>query len=120
MVVGDGINDSLAFANSLMGVALKNTNEIALLSADVVLTNNNLFKILDLFILSKNTLKQIKQNILISLLTSIFFFVISFGIIPGIKPTSLWIILSMFMNLLLIIVNSKKAIIKEVAIPNKK
>ena len=120
MVVGDGLNDSLAFANASMGVALMNTNELALLSSDVVLTTNNLFKILDILILSKNTLKQIKQNIWISVLTSIFFFIISIGFISTIKPTPLWIIFSMGMNLLLITVNSKKSIIKEVVISRKK
>ncbi len=120
MVVGDGLNDSLAFANASMGVALMNTNELALLSSDVVLTTNNLFKILDILILSKNTLKQIKQNIWISVLTSIFFFIISIGFISTIKPTPLWIIFSMVMNLLLITVNSKKSIIKEVVISHKK
>ena len=120
MVVGDGTNDALAFANASIGVALKSPNELALLSADVVLTTNNLFKILDIILLSKNTLKQIKQNICISLLSSIFFFAMSFGLIANIKPTPLWMIFGMMMNLLLILVNSKKAIIKEVVIPKRK
>ncbi len=120
MVVGDGVNDALAFANAKMGVALKNSNEISLLSSDVVLTTNNLFKILDIFILSKNTLKQIKQNICISLVTSFIFFILSIGIIPTIKATPLWILFGMVMNLLLITVNSKKSIIKEVVIAHKK
>ena len=120
MVVGDGTNDALAFANASIGVALKSPNELALLSADVVLTTNNLFKVLDIILLSKNTLKQIKQNICISLLSSIFFFSMSFGLIANIKPTPLWMIFGMMMNLLLILVNSKKAIIKEVVIPKKK
>ena len=120
MVVGDGTNDALAFANASIGVALKSPNELALLSADVVLTTNNLFKILDIILLSKNTLKQIKQNICISLLSSIFFFSMSFGLIANIKPTPLWMIFGMMMNLLLILVNSKKAIIKEVVIPKRK
>ena len=120
MVVGDGTNDALAFANASIGVALKSPNELALLSADVVLTTNNLFKVLDIILLSKNTLKQIKQNICISLLSSIFFFSMSFGLIANIKPTPLWMIFGMMMNLLLILVNSKKAIIKEVVIPKRK
>ena len=120
MVVGDGTNDALAFANASIGVALKSPNELALLSADVVLTTNNLFKVLDIILLSKNTLKQIKQNICISLLSSIFFFSMSFGLIANIKPTPLWMIFGMIMNLLLILVNSKKAIIKEVVIPKRK
>ena len=120
MVVGDGTNDALAFANASIGVALKSPNELALLSADVVLTTNNLFKVLDIILLSKNTLKQIKQNICISLLSSIFFFAMSFGLIANIKPTPLWMIFGMMMNLLLILVNSKKAIIKEVVIPKRK
>ena len=63
MMCGDGINDSPALASSNVGVSVNNATEIAMDSSDVILTKNNLKSIINLINISKNTIKNIKQNL---------------------------------------------------------
>lgn len=63
MMVGDGINDSPALASADIGVSVSNGTDIAMNSADVILVNDNISKILNLFLISKKTVKNIKQNL---------------------------------------------------------
>ena len=63
MMVGDGINDSPALASADIGVSVSSGTDIAMNSADVILMNDNISKILDLFTISKNAIKNIKQNL---------------------------------------------------------
>lgn len=53
MMCGDGINDSPALAISNIGVSVNSGTDIAMDSADVILTNNNLFNIISLINISK-------------------------------------------------------------------
>ena len=63
MMCGDGINDSPALAISDIGVSVNSGTDIAMDSADVILTNNNLNSIIKLINISKKTIKNIKQNL---------------------------------------------------------
>lgn len=63
MMCGDGINDSPALASSDIGVSVNSGTDIAMDSSDVILMKNDLNKILDLITISKNTIKNIKQNL---------------------------------------------------------
>ena len=63
MMCGDGINDSPALAISNIGVSVNSGTDIAMDSADVILTNNNLNSIIKLINISKKTIKNIKQNL---------------------------------------------------------
>ena len=60
---GDGINDSVSLVNADIGIAISNGTDISINSADVVLMNDNLMKVIDLIDLSKNTVRIIKQNL---------------------------------------------------------
>ena len=63
MMCGDGINDSPALATADIGVSIKSGTDIAMDSADVILTRNDLDSIIKLINISKKTIKIIKQNL---------------------------------------------------------
>lgn len=63
MMCGDGINDSPALATANIGVSVNSGTDIAMDSSDVILTKNNLGSILNLINISKNTVRNIKQNL---------------------------------------------------------
>ena len=63
MMCGDGINDSVSLVTADIGVSVSNGTDIAINSANVVLINDNIEKILELIEISKKTVKNIKQNL---------------------------------------------------------
>lgn len=63
MMCGDGINDSVALANSDIGISVNSGTDIAMDSSSVILTNNNLNSIINLINISTKTIKNIKQNL---------------------------------------------------------
>ena len=63
MMVGDGINDSVALKTGDLGIAVGNGTDIAIDSADVVLTSESLKGIVITSRLGKKAVKIIKQNL---------------------------------------------------------
>ena len=63
MMCGDGINDSVALANSDIGISVNSGTDIAMDSSSAILTNNNLNSIINLINISTKTIKNIKQNL---------------------------------------------------------
>lgn len=66
MMVGDGINDAVSLITANIGVALSSGTDIANNSADVILMNNNLINIINMFHISKKTITNIKQNLFLA------------------------------------------------------
>lgn len=67
MMVGDGVNDSIAFQGAELSVAVSGSMEVALKSADVVFLKEGLESIPHLQEISRRTRNLIYQNLMISL-----------------------------------------------------
>ena len=106
LMVGDGINDATSLVCADIGVALKNSIDIPTAASDIIITNNNLFKLLDLFHVGKSTTKLLKENVFLSIVPSILLFVLAIGVIPKIKINSVIIIIGLFISFILVLLNT--------------
>ncbi|QQG46721.1 MAG: heavy metal translocating P-type ATPase metal-binding domain-containing protein [Candidatus Azosocius agrarius] len=108
MMVGDGINDILAFKISQIAVAMGEGTDLAKISADVTLLNNNLLLLPDAIKISIKTNKIIKQNIVWAIFYNLIGLIISF--FGFIEPY--FSVFIMFFSSLLVVLNSLRLLKK--------
>ena len=108
MMVGDGINDALALTSSSIGVSINGSSDIALDVSDVVLMNDNLFKIIDLIETSKKTIKIIKENLFWAFFYNLLMIPIAVGILSpfGINMSPMFGSIFMTISSLTVVLNS--------------
>jgi len=102
VMVGDGVNDSVALATSDVSIAMGNSADISLSVSDIVLLNSKLKSLKDAFLISKKTYKHIKQNLLFSLFYNAV--TIPLAILGYVIP--LFAALSMSLSSLIVVFNS--------------
>ncbi|MEE3344910.1 MAG: heavy metal translocating P-type ATPase, partial [Bacilli bacterium] len=108
MMVGDGINDAPSLASATIGVSVNSGTDIAGDSADVILMQDDLSKIVSLFNISKKTVRIIKQNLFWSFIYNIFMIPLAIGLLKplGLAITPMIASISMTISSLCVVFNS--------------
>ncbi len=102
VMVGDGINDSIALAKSDIAIAMGSGADIAIDVSDVVVLNDSLKTLNRAFVISKKVLRTIKENLGFSLIYNIV--VLPLAIFGYVNP--LFAALAMSLSSLVVVSNS--------------
>jgi len=110
VMIGDGINDTLALSKADISIAMGSGADIALSVSDIVILNNSLKSIKYSFYISKRTFKFIKQNLAISLIYNSITVPIAIAgyVVPFVAS------ISMSISSLLVVGNSMRIKVKDI------
>ena len=108
MMVGDGINDAPSLASSTIGVSINGGTDIAGDSADVILMQDDLSKIIPLFHISRKTIRIIKENLFWAFIYNLLMIPIAMGFFKkyGIQISPMFASIAMIISSLTVVLNS--------------
>lgn len=78
--IGDGINDALAIKAANIGVSLNSSSDIAIKQSDIILLNNDLQSLATALSLSRQTIRNIKENLSLAFVYNVCAIPIAVGI----------------------------------------
>ena len=108
MMIGDGINDSIALSKASVGVAIASGTDVAANSSDLVLAKHNLMDVVNAMNLSKLTFRIIKQNLFWALIYNVITIPIAAGVFSfiGLKLTPMIASICMSFSSLFVVTNA--------------
>ena len=108
MMIGDGINDSIALSKADVGVGILSGTSVAANSSDLVLAKHNLLDVVNAISLGKMTFRIIKQNLFWALVYNIITIPIAAGIFSfiGLKLTPMIASICMSLSSLFVVTNA--------------
>ena len=80
MMIGDGINDSIALSKATIGVAIASGTDVAANSSDLVLARHDLMDVVAAMQLGKKTFKIIKENLFWALIYNVITIPVAAGV----------------------------------------
>lgn len=104
-MVGDGINDSPALKTATIGISVANGTDISADSADIILLNENMELVSNLFNIGRKTIQIIKENLFWALFYNICMIPLATGLLP-ISLNPMIASLAMTLSSLSVVLNS--------------
>ena len=108
MMIGDGINDAPSLVSANIGVSVNKECNIASDASDIILINDNLESVLNIFIISKKTFRIIKENLFWAFFYNVIMIPIALGALEfkGIYFNPMIASFAMMISSLTVILNS--------------